>query len=72
MHYAQCPIPRKRGGERGFFQERGIPEKPKLMKGKNNEEKYGDASNISKIEKDVSFMNRYFILKKQRNVNTVR
>lgn len=31
---------------------------------------YGNAPNMSKNEKTISFMNRYFIFRKERNVNT--
>jgi hypothetical protein len=31
---------------------------------------YGTAGNMSKSEKTISFMNRYFIFRKERNVNT--
>jgi hypothetical protein len=53
----------------GLFKDMFTEMQQEIKDNKDNKKKYGDASNISKIEKDVSFMNRYFILKKQRNVN---
>jgi hypothetical protein len=36
----------------------------------NLDAEYGTAPNMSKNEKTISFMNRYFIFRKERNVNT--
>tara|TARA_B100000123_G_scaffold171154_1_gene126929 strand:- start:214 stop:795 length:582 start_codon:yes stop_codon:yes gene_type:complete len=35
-----------------------------------NKNKYGNAKNMTSGEKNISFLNRYFIYKKVRNVNT--
>jgi hypothetical protein len=37
---------------------------------KNKSKEYGDALNMSDYEKKISFLNRYFVYKKIRNVNT--
>jgi hypothetical protein len=38
---------------------------------KNNKNKYGEASNMNSKEKQISFLNNYFIFKKIRNVDIV-
>ena len=43
--------------------------KSNLARDKRKEADYGTASNMSPEEKRISFMNRYFVFKKMRNVN---
>jgi hypothetical protein len=41
-----------------------------IKKNKNKSKDYGEAINMSDYEKKISFLNRYFVYKKIRNVNT--
>jgi len=41
-----------------------------VKKNKNTEKDYGNAMNMTDYEKKISFLNRYFVYKKIRNVNT--
>ena len=41
-----------------------------IKKNKNREKDYGNAMNMTEYEKKISFLNRYFVYKKIRNVNT--
>jgi hypothetical protein len=41
-----------------------------IKKNKNKSKDYGEALNMSEYEKKISFLNRYFVYKKIRNVNT--
>lgn len=41
-----------------------------VKRNKNKAKDYGEAINMSEYEKKISFLNRYFVYKKIRNVNT--
>jgi hypothetical protein len=41
-----------------------------IKKNKNKEKDYGDSMKMTEYEKKISFLNRYFVYKKIRNVNT--
>jgi hypothetical protein len=53
----------------GLFDELFETMKSDLARDKRKESDYGTASNMSPEEKRISFMNRYFVFKKMRNVN---
>jgi hypothetical protein len=68
--------------DREEAQEKGLPEGSGLFselymnmleevkRNKNKSKDYGEAINMSEYEKKISFLNRYFVYKKVRNVNT--
>ena len=68
--------------DREEAQEKGLPEGSGLFselymnmleevkKNKNKANDYGEAINMTDYEKKISFLNRYFVYKKIRNVNT--
>ena len=53
----------------GLFDELFETMKSDLARDKRKESDYGTAANMSTEEKRISFMNRYFVFKKMRNVN---
>ena len=53
----------------GLFDELFETMKSDLARDKRKESDYGTAANMSPEEKRISFMNRYFVFKKMRNVN---
>jgi hypothetical protein len=53
----------------GLFEELFESMKAELSKDKRKEADYGTAENMSEEEKRISFMNRYFVFRKMRNVN---
>jgi hypothetical protein len=53
----------------GLFDELFETMKSDLARDKRKESDYGTAANMSPEEKLISFMNRYFVFKKMRNVN---
>jgi hypothetical protein len=54
----------------GLFSELFMNMLEEIKKNKNKEKDYGLASNMTEYEKKISFLNRYFVYKKIRNVNT--
>jgi hypothetical protein len=54
----------------GLFSELFMNMIEETNKYKNKSKEYGDALNMSDYEKKISFLNRYFVYKKIRNVNT--
>jgi hypothetical protein len=54
----------------GLFSELYMNMIEEIKKNKNKEKDYGNALNMSEYEKKISFLNRYFVYKKIRNVNT--
>jgi hypothetical protein len=54
----------------GLFSELYMNMIEEIKKNKNREKDYGNALNMSEYEKKISFLNRYFVYKKIRNVNT--
>ena len=68
--------------DREEAQEKGLPEGSGLFselymnmleevkRNKNKAKDYGEALNMTEYEKKISFLNRYFVYKKIRNVNT--
>ena len=54
----------------GLFSELYMNMLEEIKKNKNKAKDYGDAINMSEYEKKISFLNRYFVYKKIRNVNT--
>jgi hypothetical protein len=53
----------------GLFDELFDSMKTEIEKDKRREADYGTAENMSQEEKQISFMNRYFVFRKMRNVN---
>jgi hypothetical protein len=53
----------------GLFRELFINMLDEIKQNKFKETLYGEAPNMSTIEKEISFINRYFIYKKVRDVN---
>lgn len=53
----------------GLFSELFINMLEEIKKNKYKATLYGDAPNMSNIEKSISFLNRYFVYKKVREVN---
>jgi 3-dehydroquinate synthetase len=51
-----------------FKQLYGLMEN-EIKRNRNNKNKYGEASNMNSKEKQISFLNNYFIFKKIRNVD---
>jgi hypothetical protein len=54
----------------GLFSELFMNMLEEIKKYKNKSKDYGEAINMSEYEKKISFLNRYFVYKKIRNVNT--
>jgi hypothetical protein len=54
----------------GLFSELFMNMLGEIKKNKNRTKDYGEAINMSEYEKKISFLNRYFVYKKIRNVNT--
>jgi len=54
----------------GLFSELFMNMMEEIKKNKNKSKDYGEAINMSEYEKKISFLNRYFVYKKIRNVNT--
>jgi hypothetical protein len=54
----------------GLFSELFMNMIEETNKYKNKSKEYGDSLNMSDYEKKISFLNRYFVYKKIRNVNT--
>jgi hypothetical protein len=54
----------------GLFSELYMNMMEEIKKNKNKSKDYGEAINMSEYEKKISFLNRYFVYKKIRNVNT--
>jgi len=54
----------------GLFGELFMNMMEEIKKNKNREKDYGNAMNMTEYEKKISFLNRYFVYKKIRNVNT--
>jgi hypothetical protein len=54
----------------GLFSELFMNMIEEIKKNKNKEKDYGNAINMTEFEKKISFLNRYFVYKKIRNVNT--
>ena len=54
----------------GLFGELFMNMIEEVKKNKNKSKDYGEAINMSDYEKKISFLNRYFVYKKIRNVNT--
>lgn len=54
----------------GLFSELFMNMIEEIKKNKNKSKDYGEAINMSDYEKKISFLNRYFVYKKIRNVNT--
>jgi hypothetical protein len=54
----------------GLFSELFMNMMEEIKKNKNKSKDYGEAINMSDYEKKISFLNRYFVYKKIRNVNT--
>lgn len=54
----------------GLFGELFMNMMEEIKKNKNRSKDYGEAINMSEYEKKISFLNRYFVYKKIRNVNT--
>ena len=54
----------------GLFSELFMNMLEEVKKNKNKSKDYGEAINMSEYEKKISFLNRYFVYKKIRNVNT--
>jgi len=54
----------------GLFSELFMNMMEEIKKNKNKAKDYGEAINMSEYEKKISFLNRYFVYKKIRNVNT--
>jgi hypothetical protein len=54
----------------GLFSELFVNMTEEVKKNKNKEKDYGNALNMTEYEKKISFLNRYFVYKKIRNVNT--
>jgi hypothetical protein len=54
----------------GLFSELFMNMIEETKKNKNKAKDYGEAINMSEYEKKISFLNRYFVYKKIRNVNT--
>jgi hypothetical protein len=54
----------------GLFSELYMNMIEEVNKNKNKAKDYGEAINMSEYEKKISFLNRYFVYKKIRNVNT--
>jgi hypothetical protein len=54
----------------GLFGELFMNMLEEVKKNKNKSKDYGQAINMSEYEKKISFLNRYFVYKKIRNVNT--
>jgi hypothetical protein len=54
----------------GLFSELFMNMMEEIKKNKNKSKDYGEAINMSEYEKKISFLNRYFVYKKMRNVNT--
>ena len=54
----------------GLFSELFMNMMEEVKKNKNKSKDYGEAINMSDYEKKISFLNRYFVYKKIRNVNT--
>ena len=54
----------------GLFSELFVNMTEEVKKNKNREKDYGNALNMTEYEKKISFLNRYFVYKKIRNVNT--
>ena len=54
----------------GLFSELFMNMMEEIKKNKNKSKDYGEAINMSEFEKKISFLNRYFIYKKIRIVNT--
>jgi len=54
----------------GLFSELFMNMIEETNKYKNKSKEYGDAINMTDYEKKISFLNRYFVYKKIRNVNT--
>jgi hypothetical protein len=53
----------------GLFRELFINMLDEIKRNKFKETLYGEAPNITAIEKEISFLNRYFVYKKIRDVN---
>jgi len=54
----------------GLFSELFMNMMEEIKKNKNKEKDYGDSMRMTEYEKKISFLNRYFVYKKIRNVNT--
>jgi hypothetical protein len=54
----------------GLFSELFMNMMEEIKKNKNKSKDYGEAINMSDYEKKISFLNRYFVYKKIRNINT--
>jgi hypothetical protein len=54
----------------GLFSELYMNMLEEVKKNKNKAKDYGEAINMTEYEKKISFLNRYFVYKKIRNVNT--
>ena len=54
----------------GLFGELFMNMMEEIKRNKNKEKDYGNALNMTEYEKKISFLNRYFVYKKIRNVNT--
>jgi len=53
----------------GMFSELFINMIDEIKKNKFKQSLFGDAANMTSIEKEISFLNRYFVYKKVREVN---
>jgi hypothetical protein len=56
----------------GMFSEMFLEMLDDIKKNKSLEKEYGDAPYMTEVEKNISFLNRYFVYKKVREVNTQR
>jgi hypothetical protein len=54
----------------GLFSELFVNMVEEIKANKNKAKDYGNAANMSSFEKKISFLNRYFVYKKIREVNT--
>jgi len=54
----------------GLFSELYMNMLEEIKRNKNKAKDYGEAMNMTEYEKKISFLNRYFVYKKVRNVNT--
>ncbi len=54
----------------GLFSELFMNMEEEVKRNKNRVKDYGNALNMTEYEKKISFLNRYFVYKKIRNVNT--
>ena len=56
----------------GLFSELFVNMIDEIKRNKYNSKDYGEAENMKPYERDISFLNRYFVYKKVRNVNATK